>query len=313
MALIPHTQLDVFPLCLGGNVFGGTADEQQSFAVLDAFRAHGGNFVDTADVYSAWLPGNQGGESERVIGRWLKARGGRDKLIIATKVAKHAGFRGLSARNINAAVEASLGRLGTDYIDLYYAHEDDPSESFEETLGAFDKLVRAGKVRSIAASNFEPARLEAALATSERLGLARYVALQPHYNLVERAAYEGPLAEAVARHGLVCFPYFALARGFLTGKYRPGRTVESTRAASASSYLNPLGFRVLSALDEVAAQRGVSVSAVSLAWLRQQSTVLAPIASARVVEQVAALFEGANLVLDAQQLAQLNAASAPQG
>lgn len=306
---LSHTDLKVFPLCLGGNVFGWTANEEQSFSVLDAFRAASGNFIDTADMYSAWVAGHVGGESESIIGRWLTQRGGRDRVIIATKVAKLAGFRGLSAQNIRRAAEASLKRLQTDYIDLYYAHEDDPSVPLEETLTAFDALVREGKVRYIAASNFDAERLSDSIQLSKRLGLARYVALQPHYNLVERDEYERTLRPAVQRDELACLPYFALARGFLSGKYRHGTTVDSPRAEGAKAYLNARGLRVLAALDELAASRGASLTALSVAWLREQPTVAAPIASARNQTQLKELLEGATLKLSPAELQLLSAAS----
>ncbi len=310
MAKIGTTSLDVFPLCLGGNVFGWTADEAQSFAVLDAYAAAGGNFVDTADVYSAWVPGNQGGESETILGRWMASRGNRDRMVIATKVGTRSDLHGLAGKTIRTAVEASLRRLRTDRIDLYYAHVDDAATPLQETLGAFDALVREGKVRYIAASNYTAPRLAEALAVSKREGLARYVALQPHYNLVHRAEYEGALAELCARERLACFPYYALASGFLAGKYRPGTSVESARAARAGKYLDEKGLRTRAALDAIAAERGTTVAAVSLAWLRRRPAVVAPIASARTPEQLADLVPGASLRLTNDEVAKLNAASA---
>ncbi|AXI78742.1 aldo/keto reductase [Peterkaempfera bronchialis] len=308
---IGNSDLSVFPLSLGGNVFGWTADEQQSFAVLDAYAAGGGNFIDTADAYSAWVDGNSGGESETIIGRWLKSRGNRDRIVVATKVGSHPDRKGLRADNVKAAAEDSLRRLQTDHIDLYYTHYDDPGVPVEEFLGALDELVREGKVRHIAASNITSERLEEALDASDREGLVKYVALQPHYNLVSRSTYEGPLAAAAARHGLSAVPYFALASGFLTGKYRPqGTAVESQRAASAAKYLeDPRGPRVLEALDAVAAAHGVEVATVALAWLAAQPTVAAPIASARTVEQLPALLAVADLALTPEELATLTAAS----
>lgn len=311
MAKIGSTDLDVFPLALGGNVFGWTADEKQSFAVLDTYAAAGGNFIDTADMYSAWASGNSGGESETIIGRWLAARGKRQEMIIGTKVGKHPQFNGLSAKTIGVAAENSLKRLGTDYIDLYYAHADDENTPLEETLGAFDALVRQGKVRYIAASNYTAPRLAQALAVSDREGLARYVALQQHYNLMERDKYEGELADLVLRERLSSVPYFALASGFLTGKYRPGSKVESQRAQSAGAYLNEKGIRVLAALDEVAAAHNASVATIALAWLLAQPTVVAPIASARTVEQLPDLLRVAEVPLSNAELRRLNEASAP--
>ncbi|MFT2019569.1 aldo/keto reductase [Streptomyces sp. 796.1] len=308
--------VEVFPLSLGGNVFGWGADQAQSFAILDAYAGAGGNFIDTADVYSAWVPGNSGGESEAIIGNWLAARGNRDRVVIATKVGGASGpdgtRRGLSAEVITADVEASLTRLRTDHIDLYYTHYDDESVPVEEFLGALDGLVRAGKVRQIAASNISPARLTAALDASEREGLARYVAVQPHYNLVSRDTYEGELAQVVADRGLVAVPYFALAAGFLTGKHRPGRpAADSVRGAAVEQYLTgERGPRVLAALDEVAAAHRVEVSTVALAWLAAQPTVVAPIASARTPEQLPPLLAVADLELTPAELAALDEASA---
>ncbi|WP_151773739.1 aldo/keto reductase [Streptomyces abyssomicinicus] len=302
--------IEVFPLALGGNVFGWTADERESFAVLDAYTAAGGNFVDTADSYSAWVEGNQGGESETVIGRWLKARGNRSEVVIATKVSQHPEFRGLSGANIKAAAEASLRRLGTDHIDLYYTHFDQPETPVEEILLALDQLVREGKVRAIAASNITAERLQESLDFSDREGFARYVAVQPHYNLVSRDTYEGPLRDVAERAGLAAVPYYALASGFLTGKYRPGAVVDSPRATGAGRHLeSERGQRVLAALDEIAQARGAEVASVALAWLAARPTVVAPIASARTVDQLPALVAGARLRLDDPELALLDAAS----
>lgn len=303
--------LSVSPLSLGGNVFGWTADETESFAVLDAYVAGGGNFIDTADVYSAWVPGNKGGESETVIGNWLTARGRRDDVVIATKVGAHPELKGLSAATIKRAVDESLTRLRTDYIDLYYTHYDDESVEVSEFLGALNDLVRAGKVREIAASNISARRLEESLAFSEREGLARYVALQPHYNLVSRDTYEGELADVAARHGLGAVPYYALASGFLTGKYRPGAAVESARSEKAAEYLaSDRGRRVLAALDQVAKDRNAEIATVALAWLAARPTVVAPIASARTTAQLPALLAVADLTLTDADLALLTEASA---
>ncbi|MER6349532.1 aldo/keto reductase [Streptomyces sp. NPDC001595] len=305
------SDLEVFPLSLGGNVFGWTADRDRSFAVLDAYAAAGGNFVDTADSYSAWIEGNSGGESETIIGEWVKARGNRSEVVIATKVSQHPEYPGLSAVNIKAAADASLRRLGTDHIDLYYTHFDQPDVPVEEIVGALDELVEAGKVRYIAASNISPQRLRESLAFSDREGLARYVALQPHYNLVSRETYEGELRDVAARAGLAAVPYYALASGFLTGKYRPGTTVDSARAAGAGKHLDSeRGRRVLDALDSVAAAHEVPVATVALAWLAAQPTVAAPIASARTVEQLADLVGVAELRLTEDEVARLTEASA---
>ncbi len=300
---IGATDLDVFGLCLGTNIFGWTADQAQSFAVLDAYAAAGGNFLDTADVYSAWVDGHQGGESEAVIGNWLAARGNRQKFVIATKV----GLMGsLSETGIHQGIEASLRRLQTDHIDLYYVHLDDPEVPLRETLTALDVLVRAGKVRYIGASNYKPERLAEALAISERDGLARFVALSPHYNLMERS-YETTLAEVCARNGISCVPYYSLAKGFLTGKYRRGQPHDSQRPGrhNGSAYLDERGLRVLGALDEAAAAHETTLAAVALAWLRAQPTVIAPISSARTPEQLAELLPMTELDLTASELERL--------
>lgn len=305
------SDLEVFPLSLGGNVFGWTADEAQSFAVLDAYAAAGGNFVDTADSYTAFAPGNKGGESETIIGKWVKARGNRADVVIATKVSQHPEYQGLSAANIKAAADASLRRLDTDYIDLYYTHFDRPEVPVEEIIGALDELVKAGKVRSIGASNISAERLQESLDVSDRENLARYVALQPHYNLVSRDTYEGALQDVASRAGLAAVPYFSLAAGFLTGKYRPGTTVDSARAGRAGEYVkSERGVRVLAALDEIAQARGAEIATVALAWLADRPTVAAPIASARTLEQLPALLGVADLSLTDEESAKLTAASA---
>ncbi|HST55030.1 MAG TPA: aldo/keto reductase [Solirubrobacteraceae bacterium] len=302
MALLGSTDLDVFPLCLGGNVFGRSADERASFAVLDAYVEAGGNFIDTADMYV-------GGESEAIIGRWLAQGGRREQVVIATKVGMAPTTTGLTAPMIDAAIDGSLERLQTDYVDLYYAHQDDPGTPLAETLGAFDALVRAGKVRHVAASNYSAARLAHALEVSRREGFAAYAALQPLYNLVERDEYEGELAELCAREGIPCLPYFALAQGFLTGKYRRGgERVDSYRAARAESYLAGRGIAVLRALDEIAAAHDATLAAVSLAWLLAKPTVAAPIASARSVEQLNELLGVTRLRLTDVQVRSLDEA-----
>ncbi len=309
MTKIADTDLDVFPLCLGGNVFGWTADEEAAFAVLDAYADAGGNFIDTADVYSAWVPGNAGGESERIIGRWLTRRGRRDDVVIATKVGAAPDLDDLTAGTISTAVEASLGRLGVDHIDLYYAHRDDPGTPLEETLTALDTLVRDGKVRHIAASNYTAPRLAEALKVSEREGLTRFTALQPKYNLVDRVAFEGELAELCVRENLGVLPYYGLARGFLTGKYRSGDTGgDSPRAARAREHLTERGVAVLDALDEIAAAHDTTVAATALAWLRAQPGVVAPIASARTPGQLADLLPVAGLELGGEEISRLTEA-----
>jgi aryl-alcohol dehydrogenase-like predicted oxidoreductase len=309
MPRITNTDLDVFPLALGGNVFGWTADEAQSFAVLDAYAEAGGNFIDTADSYSAWVPGNSGGESETIIGRWMAERGNRDQIVLATKVSQHPEAKGLARDTVRRAVDASLRRLGTDHIDLYYAHFDDVATPLEETVAAFGELVREGKVRHIAASNYTAERLEEWLKITEAENLPRIVALQPHYNLVERAKFEGDLADLAAHERLSVVPYYALASGFLTGKYRDGAAVDSPRAGGASTYLDERGRRVLAALDEVAATHSTAVATVALAWLAAQPTVVAPLASARTVEQLPDLLAVADLRLTADEIQRLTAAS----
>jgi aryl-alcohol dehydrogenase-like predicted oxidoreductase len=310
MARLGTSDLDVFPLCLGGNVFGWTADEDASFAVLDAYVGAGGNFVDTADSYSSFVPGHRGGESETVLGAWL-ARGNRDRVVLATKVGRAPFAPGLSAANIRSAADESLRRLQTDHIDLYYAHADDPSTPLEETLGAFAELVREGKVRHVAASNYTAPRLAEALAVSRREGLPEYVALQPHYNLVERHHYEGEPADLCVREGLACLPYWSLAAGFLTGKYRPDAASPDTpRVGRAAKYLDERGISLLGVLDEVAAAHETTVAAVSLAWLLAQPAVVAPLASARTPEQLAGLLPAVELRLSADEIGRLSAASA---
>jgi aryl-alcohol dehydrogenase-like predicted oxidoreductase len=310
MARLGSTDLDVFGLCLGGNVFGWTIDEERSFAVLDAYVEAGGNFIDTADSYGRRGPGGAG-ESERIIGRWIAARGNREQLVIATKVGMSPELSGLSEATIRHGAEASLERLQTDRIDLYYAHKDDLQAPLEQTLAAFGALIEQGMVAHAAASNYSPERLEQALRIGEDDGMASYVALQPHYNLVEREDYEGELAPLCERHGLACIPYFGLAQGFLTGKYRPnGEQVDSERAAGVrDNYFNARGFAVLDALDEIAAAHGTAVATVALAWLRVQPTVLAPIASATSPEQLGELAASAALELSPEEIGRLDAAS----
>ncbi|MEU2436730.1 aldo/keto reductase [Streptomyces rubradiris] len=302
--------LHVSPLALGGNVFGWTADETSSFAVLDAYVEAGGNFIDTADAYSVWVEGHTGGESESIIGRWIAARGNRSDLVIATKVGAHPRLKGLSAATITKAVEASLTRLRTDYVDLYYTHVDDESVPVPEFLTALDSLVTAGKVREIGASNIAPSRLHEALAFSEKEKISRYAAVQPHYNLIVRDLYEGGLARVTARHGLAVVPYFALAKGFLTGKYLPGRQTDSARGGQAARYLEtPRGRRVLATLHAVAAAHHVQPAAVALAWLAAQPTVTAPLASARTPQQLEQLLAFSDITLSQGELDALTAAS----
>lgn len=308
IARLAHTDLDVFPLCLGGNVFGWTIDEEHSFAVLDAYFQAGGNFIDTADSYGRRGSGGAG-ESERIIGRWIASRGNRDELVIATKVGMAPDLEGLSKETIRRGIEGSLQRLGLDCVDLYYAHRDDPATPLEETLGEFGALIGEGKIRHAGASNYSAARLLEALSIGAESGMAAYVALQPHYNLLERGEYEGELAAVCERKGIPCVPYFGLARGFLTGKYRRGgEAIDSPRAAGVrESYFNERGFEVLDTLDEIAAAHDTTVAATALAWLTAQPTVLAPIASATSAEQLSELLSSAELQLTAAEFARLAA------
>lgn len=302
--------LSVVPFAFGGNVFGWTADEPTSMALLDRFVDQGFDFIDTADVYSRWAPGNQGGESETIIGRWLKRRGGRDRLVIVTKVGSDLGEgrKGLSSRWITQAVEGSLKRLQTDHIDLYLSHWPDPEASYEDTLGAYARLIEAGKVRAIGVSNVDAAQLEAALATSAALGVPRYEVLQMHYNLVERAGYEGPLEDLVVREGLGTMAYFALASGFLTGKYRsPADQAKSPRGEGMAKHLTPRGLAILAALDDIAARHRATPAQVALAWLLARPSVTAPIASATSLAQLDELLGAGRIALDAADLAQLDA------
>ena len=286
MIKLANTDLTVYPLCLGGNVFGYSADKDNSEAVLSFYADNGGNFIDTADMYSQWAPGHIGGESETIIGDWMKKRSNRSQMIIATKVGKLDTKPGLSPSNVISACEDSLKRLGSDYIDIYYSHQDDLDTPIEQSLGAYDSLIKAGKVRYIAASNFTPERLQESLDISKELNLASYIASQDQYNLMDRD-YETSLRDTVEKIGLSEIPFYGLARGFLTGKYRPGASVESVRASGVgNSYANERGWKMLEKLDRIAQGKNTSVAAVALAWLRQQKTVSAPIASATKLEQI---------------------------
>jgi aryl-alcohol dehydrogenase-like predicted oxidoreductase len=306
------SNIEVSPLCFGGNVFGWTADEPTSFKLLDAFVAAGFNFIDTADSYSTWAPGHRGGESETVIGRWLKARGGRDKVIIATKVGSEVmGRKGLSKAYILSEVEESLARLQTDYIDLYQSHRDDPSTPVEETLEAYAELVRQGKVRAIGSSNFTAERLAESLAVSRAKGYPRYECLQPNYNLYDRADYETKLEPLCLKEGIGVIPYFSLASGFLTGKYRTQKDLaQSARGKFVEKYLTDRGMRILAALDQVAKQLSSTPGKVAIAWLLTRPSITAPIASATSLDQLRDLIEAMNLKLDPAAVELLNQASA---
>ncbi len=307
MLTIPETDLVVHPLCLGGNVFGWTAGPEESHDVLNAYASHGGNFIDTADVYSEWKEGNKGGESETIIGTWLKTRD-RSKFVIATKVAKLSTRPGLRPENIIAACNDSLKRLQTDYIDIYYSHNDDPEVPMAETLGAYAQIISEGKVRHIAASQHTGARLQEALNISKEQGLPQYIALQDHYNLMERNPFESEQQEVLATNGLSALPFFSLARGFLSGKYRKGVVVDSVRADGVKEYQDEQGWAMLAALDEIAKAHNSSVSAIALAWLRANPQVSTPIASARTVEQLIEIIEIVHL--SEYEVKKLNAASA---
>jgi len=307
MLTIPETDLVVHPLCLGGNVFGWTADENQSRDVLNAYASHGGNFIDTADCYYQWKEGNKGGESETIIGNWLKSHD-RSKFVIATKVAKLSTRPGLRPENIIAACNDSLKRLQTDYIDIYYSHHDDAEVPMAETLGAYAQLISEGKVRYIAASQHTGVRLQEALNISKEQGLPQYIALQDHYNLMERKPFESEQQEVLATNNLSALPFFSLARGFLSGKYRPGVTVDSVRADGVKEYQTDKGWAVVAALDEIAKAHNSSLSAIALAWLRSNPRVSTPIASARTVEQLNEIIEVVELTND--EVAELNRVSA---
>jgi aryl-alcohol dehydrogenase-like predicted oxidoreductase len=312
MTRIGTSDLDVVELNLGGNVFSWTADKSTSFAILDTFVEAGGNFIDTADSYAHWVPGNTGGDSELIIGEWMHERGNHSDVVVATKVSQHPEFRGLSADTVAAAADASLTRLGVDSIDLYYAHFDDENTPLEETVGAFDALVKAGKVRYVGISNYTADRVEQWFDIAERDGFVKPVALQPHYNLVRREPFERELAPVAERFGLGVFPYFSLGSGFLTGKYRTTADFDGkAREGGAAQYLTDAGLRVVDELADIAEDRGVAIATVALAWLRFRPTVVAPIASASRPEQVADLIAAVHLDLSAEEVARLDDVSAP--
>ena len=304
-----NTGLSVSRLCLGGNVFGWSATKEESFEVLDAYVAAGGNFIDTSDAYSWWIPGNSGGESETIMGEWIAARGNRADLIIATKVAKLPAAKGLAPDNIRTALDASLNRLQTDYVDIYFAHEDDAEVPQLDVLTTFDELVTSGKARFTGASNFSADRLTSALELSKANDLVAFSVIQDLYNLMDRNPYESTFRPIAQKYGLVNMTYYSLARGFLTGKYAGGAKVESVRAAGVEQYQNERGDRVLEALGVVAAECDAPMGAVALAWIAAQPTTPTPIASARNLDQLAGLLAFTELELTADQLARLDAAS----
>ena len=308
MITIPESDLVVHPLCLGSNIFGGAAPEAESHLVMDAYRSHGGNFIDTADMYNQWIEGHVGGESESVIGSWMKSRGNRADMVIATKVSKLDRRPGLSAKNIIAACEESLDRLQTDYIDLYYSHSDDETVSLDETLGAYAQLIAEGKVRYIAASNFTPARVRESIKFSEDNNLPSYIAVQDLYNLVDRTTYEAEMAATVAELGISNIPFYGIARGFLTGKYRPGVTEVDSMRPAALVYTTDKNYAVLSAMDEIAQAHNAPLGAIALGLLRAQPTVSAPIASARTVPQLEEIIQVVEL--SSAEVEKLNTLSA---
>ena len=305
--------ITVPPLCFGGNIFGWTVDEPAAFKLLDILVAQGFNFIDTADVYSKWVPGHVGGESEAILGTWMKQRGNRKQIILATKCGMELApdKKGLSKKYILQAIDASLARLQTDYVDLYQAHRDDPTIPLEETLDAFTQVIQSGKARAIGASNYAATRLAQALELSQRNGLARFESLQPHYNLYERRDFETTLQSVCQQHGIGVIPYFALAGGFLTGKYRTEADLaKSPRGQGNKKYLNPRGLRILAALDQVSARLHTTQAQVALAWLMANPAITAPIASATTVEQVHTLIAATQLKLNPEDLKSLNQASA---
>jgi aryl-alcohol dehydrogenase-like predicted oxidoreductase len=316
MRALGRTDLRVHPLCLGGNTFGWTTDEQASFAVLDAYVEAGGNFIDTADAYSRWVPGNVGGESETILGKWMRARGNRDRVILATKLGAPMGDgpgdKGLSAERIARCVEDSLRRLQTDVIDLYQAHYDDLDTPIEETMAAFDRLVRAGKVRWLGVSNFDAERIRQSLAISEQHGWARYECLQPPYNLVDRASYEAGKEQICVEHGLGVIVYYAVASGFLTGKYHRDAPLPNTPRVGGVQQRSwdDRAFRILAEVERVAAQHSATPSQVALAWILARPSVTCPIASGTSPEQVRELIGGTELTLDPAALDALNRVSA---
>jgi aryl-alcohol dehydrogenase-like predicted oxidoreductase len=309
---IGNSGIDISRVVLGGNVFGWTADEESSFAILDAYLDGGGNSVDLADSYPHWAQGCRGGESEQIVGRWMADRGNRDAVVVATKVGKFPGNYGLSREQINAGLRGSLERLQTEYVDLYYCHLDDPQTPLEETLEALAEQIEAGRIRAIAASNYSTERLAAALATSDRLGLPRFVAVQPQYSLVVRDEFEGSLQQLCEREGLSCLPFWPLAAGFLTGKYTTSDIGDSPRGRHVAQFFTERNWQVLAVVRDIAVSHGVEPTTVALAWLLTRPTVAAPVASVSRMSQLPALMQSMTLELTVDELAELDEVSAPR-
>ncbi len=311
MVQIGNSGIDISRVVLGGNVFGWTADEESSFAILDGYLEAGGNSIDLADSYPHWAPGCRGGESEQVVGRWMAARGNRADVVIATKVGKFPGNYGLTRDQINAGLDGSLERLQTEYVDLYYCHLDDPQTPLEETLEALAEQIEAGRIRAIGASNYSTERLAAALSTSDRLGLPRFVAVQPQYSLVVRDEFEGPLQDLCERDGLSCLPFWPLAAGFLTGKYSSDDIGDVPRARHVAQFFTERNWRILNVVREIAQAQGVEPTTVALAWTLTRPAVAAPVASVSRMSQLPALMQSMSLELTVDELALLDEVSAP--